>query len=368
MRVVVPNNFGEGGRRAMTPPIPLERPASRALQKHEVQTYKLRNAPDDPESPTYDVSVPFFSSGTVEEWLMFRRDLEKVIVGQNLTGGPARYRLARTLLRGEALGVFEATSLEAAETTNNFKVCMDAVAQNVFPARAVLAQKRFMRRKLRKPAGTGIRDFVARLVEMNNWLPKFPGADIEKLPDDELAELLEFGVPNSWQKAMVLQNFNPTIHPLADFVEFCERLERIEAQEGNNPTNGGGKRKKPEQKSENGKRKNSGGSKFCMLHGENRTHTTEECRTLKFQAKKMRAVYDAQAPDQKANYKKKQEIHAVVADKMDELVKDGTLKLPDGKQDKKRAKRAIKELKNFEKLSISSDDEGSSSDDDSSVE
>jgi hypothetical protein len=46
-----------------------------------------------------------------------------------------------------------------------------------------------MRRFLRKPLGTPIRDFIARLVEMNNYLPQFPpqqlGGAVGVILDDE---------------------------------------------------------------------------------------------------------------------------------------------------------------------------------------
>ena len=57
-------------------------------------------------------------------------------------------------------------------------------------------------------------EYIARLIEMNNYIPQFPpttanGNAPEKLPAEELVDLLEFGVPNSWQKAMILQDFDP---------------------------------------------------------------------------------------------------------------------------------------------------------------
>jgi hypothetical protein len=65
-----------------------------------------------------------------------------------------------------------------------------------------------MCRFLHKPLGTPIRDFIARLVEMNNYLPQFPpqqlgGAVGVILDDEELKEVSEFSFPASWQKGMV---------------------------------------------------------------------------------------------------------------------------------------------------------------------
>ena len=41
------------------------------------------------------------------------------------------------------------------------------------------------------------------------------------------------------------------------------------------------------------------GKHYCMLHGENNTHTTEQCKVLKTQADRMSATYKAQDPSNK---------------------------------------------------------------------
>ena len=92
-------------------------------------------------------------------------------------------------------------------------------------------QKRFMRRFLRKPGGIKTREFVARVNEMNNFLREFPSPNEEAataLPEDEILDLLEFGVPNSWQKQFFMHQFDPQAHTVMEFVEFCERIEATE--------------------------------------------------------------------------------------------------------------------------------------------
>ena len=54
-------------KRKITPPIPYERPTPGALRKDEYMTFKLRTVPDKADSPTFELTVPFFSTGTVEE-------------------------------------------------------------------------------------------------------------------------------------------------------------------------------------------------------------------------------------------------------------------------------------------------------------
>jgi hypothetical protein len=51
------------------PPIPLEHAERKPLEKGEYLSYKLRNVPGDDSSPVYELAVPFFDTGTCEDWL-----------------------------------------------------------------------------------------------------------------------------------------------------------------------------------------------------------------------------------------------------------------------------------------------------------
>ena len=69
-------------RKLVIPPISLERPMEKKdYAKGEFATVKLRNVPNDANSMTYDYQVPFFSTGTPEEWLKFKAKLNRVIIG-----------------------------------------------------------------------------------------------------------------------------------------------------------------------------------------------------------------------------------------------------------------------------------------------
>jgi hypothetical protein len=60
-------------RRAPTePPIPLDCPVKRQLEKGDYLVYKLRNDPADPTSGGYDdLTIPYFRDGTPEQFLRF---------------------------------------------------------------------------------------------------------------------------------------------------------------------------------------------------------------------------------------------------------------------------------------------------------
>ena len=212
----VSNNFSLASSKSRTsPPIPLERDPPRALVKGEYLAYRLRNDPTDESSPTYELAVPYFNTGTCEEWLKFRANVNKVLLGQHVTTGPAKFLVARRLLHGDALSVFNAALEDAGltETNASYELCMDALARHVFPKRAAQLQKRYMRRFVRKPVTMSTKQFAARLQELNSYLPKFPttapGQAVNaKLDDDEIVDIMEFGVPRSWQKKMIEHDFD----------------------------------------------------------------------------------------------------------------------------------------------------------------
>ena len=361
------------GKRKVTPPVSLDRPVKQKLHKGEYQTYKLRNDPTDANSPTYELSVAYFSSGTCEEFLIFCKNINKVLRGQSITTGPQQFQVGRTLLDGEALTAFEATANgQANETVANFTLCLNAVRDSVFPRRAVLRQKRYLRRFLRKPPTMTTREYVARINEINAYLPDFPpavagGAQPASLPDDEIVDLLEFGVPNAWQRAMIVQDFDPLQHTVQEFVQFCERMEQLESTEGRSPpqkppaqpSNKNKRRREKDDPSSRTKPSGEKSKKYCLLHGEG-NHSTDDCHTLKAQAKRMKATYEAQTPEKKKSYRQKEELHAIVAAQVEKSL--ASLQ----KASKKRKTSDTGEIKAFSELSISSSS-GSESDDSSAI-
>ncbi len=345
-------------RRKISPPIPLARPEKKSLRKDEYATHKLRTVPGDADSPTYDFAIPFFSTGTCEEWLITQRNLRKLFVGLNATNGPARFRLARTVLKDKAETSFETAAQGLTETNENLEQVLMAVTRSVFPPRAAQQQKRWMRRYMRKPADVKIREHVARVEELNAYLPQFPPAEvdgeaIQSLPRDELCDDLDYGNPNSWQRQMVLHDFDPLTHTPDEFVAFCERLERFESLEpkAQAKAKSGKSRKRgnPNNTNNSPNSSNSGG-KVCMLHGNvpgSGNHSTEECKVLQAQAKRMKATYNAQTPSGKKKWKEQHELNAMVAD----AIKDALHKR-DAKKRKRRELAAAQCMHEMESLSL----------------
>ena len=159
----------------ITPAITLDRPEPKQLSTGQYLTLKCQNQPGQADSTTYNLSIPYFGQGSAEEWLMFLDNLNKGIVGQNITDGPGRYALAEKLLIGEMLTAFRTqTNARGNRTIVNFNIVMQDLASYVFKANDYRDQKSYMRRHMKKPRNLAIRQYVARVNELNSYLTMFP--------------------------------------------------------------------------------------------------------------------------------------------------------------------------------------------------
>jgi len=118
---------------------------------------------------------------------------------------------------------------------------------------------------------------------------------------------MEFGCPVTWQKQMVLQDFDVTNVSIPEFLAFCERLERAESY-SNYSTSEDKKDKSPIHREKRSHRKessrksgrNAKDGHFCALHGKG-DHSTDDCREL---AKKRKHFREEKKSYDKPRYKK----------------------------------------------------------------
>ena len=276
MKVEIKTPNGRAQKRVHTAPIPLERSEHKESAKGDIIRFKLRTTPADDDSPTYELSVNTFETGTPEELLDFVENVSKVIVGQNATTGPPKYALMRRMLKGDAKAAFNAGATAAgAETNVNFNTSVNALIRHVFPSRSLALQKRVMRRYMRKPKEMTMRTFMARIVEINNKLSKFPpfGGDAQKMDDSELLDIGEFATPNTWQREMIVQDFDPLAGTTQDLVDFCERMERTKELDAPIP-------KKPQTTNKESSLRRKLQVKWCEFCDMN-NHNTKDCFKLK---------------------------------------------------------------------------------------
>eukprot|EP00957_Ditylum_brightwellii_P136626 10419308-Ditylum_brightwellii.AAC.1 len=90
------------------PPILFFTPGSeKKLSPLDYQIYKLQTNPKDKKLTVYWLMVKYYEVGTPEEWLQFVDAIAQVIKGQGIHDGEASYSLVKSLMRGDALQVFE---------------------------------------------------------------------------------------------------------------------------------------------------------------------------------------------------------------------------------------------------------------------
>ena len=361
---------GKPKRRILNPVIPIQRPVAKELKKTDYMAVKCRITPNDNDSAVYELNVPYFNTGTAEEFLNWRENLSKVVTGQNITEVADKFATVRRLLKGDALTAFQNITATGSETAGSFNAAIKKLTRHVFPLKAEQQQKRYMRRVMRKPSEMDSQQFVSRVGELNRYLQEFPASNnrvsATKLDDDEIMDILEFSVPNSWQRQMVLQDFDPLDSTPAQFVNFCQRMEMIES-DGKPPAKGNGKR------NDGKRRKTADGStatddsKDCALCGKGCGHSTNKCWSIKKLAKERAAAKGAISAKAKGKGGKpypKNEVNAMINENIVKAINKITQS-----DEKKKKKKKDEEIHAFEKLKVKKDGEidveSESSDDES---
>eukprot|EP00957_Ditylum_brightwellii_P059549 4521761-Ditylum_brightwellii.AAC.1 len=88
--------------------------------------------------------------------------------------GPPSYTVAKTLLKGNASTVFTQAEINhGTHSVPHFELCMDDMAEHVFPKKARQTQKPYMRRNLRLVGEITVKEWVAWVLELNKYLKKY---------------------------------------------------------------------------------------------------------------------------------------------------------------------------------------------------
>ena len=173
---------------------------------------------------------------------------------------------------------------------NHIRPALNDTLTALMPKKVLARCKRHLRRHCRKPRDMKIREYC-HLVSMMNaqeftHLP--PWKANQQLPDEEILDIILFGIRKSWEKEMDRQGFDPLDRSLADVIaklEDIESAEGFDAEATKVPAKTTKKKSPPKPSNESNQGNNK---KHCLYHGWG-GHTTDECDKLKQQVKKLKA-------------------------------------------------------------------------------
>ena len=276
--------------------IPFEKMKPRWVSKEDRLAFKLLSNPGKKDSSTYEVKTYAFDEGPPEEWLEHTKTFKKIIKGQHILNAESQFDMLKRLLKGKALADFDRFFGELSETekkaVDNVERVLRSMTEELFPERSLQKQRRAMRRYVKKPREMRTSAFYARLLELNEYLPLFPsGDDDSKMSDDELIEILEFALPNTWRMHMTLSRFICSEQSIKSILNHCKEIEGLEAEHGSLTVAGVYDTKRPvKTKSTSSrhtiKRKREAKTdayesttKICPIHGLG--HSADECHLLK---------------------------------------------------------------------------------------
>ena len=215
---------------------------------------------------------------------------------------------------------------------------------------------------------------VTLLCESNHDLRFFPdGNENSSLAEDELCEIVEWIIPNTWQRQLLIQGFDVTSHTLTELVEKLEQLETAESiyeevhgkgqsanaeQQASKKSNGSQRNAKSSSRG-NGNKRNGERSRLSSLPQElwcphhDQPHTMQECKVIGAQVQAMKNQRDAQFPASKKprclnkTWKHKPDLEGEAHAMMPKSRKTG----------KKSSKKASKKKAVFQDIGSSSEEE-----------
>ena len=291
-------------------------------------SFELYATPGDNTTPRYKKQVRILHGDedprTVVNWI---REVESLFIGLNMTTFAPQRSIIKTLLKDNALTNFtnkaladvtaayqaahdacttnarradvEANGVDHYGTTAIITTAINFMAESAMPKKILQRAKRELRRSCRKPATMKVRDYAMHLMRINmQELPKVPPfLAANSLDDGEMLDIALYGSPKKWQGLMDQHGFDPMEHTFQEVIEFMERLESSEEfdrsaikSEKNDSKSSSNKKKKSSYSTD--KSASKSGTKHCLLHGDNSSHTTEECHKLKAEATRLKGDSD----------------------------------------------------------------------------
>ena len=305
-------------------PVVVEEPST--TKNDDSICHEVKYDPADKTSESYKMYMTAFSHGTPEQWLKFMENLNVVIRGNGLDeNGRARFNLTRSSLKGEALRIFNDKAAEQEEETKDSHIkCLRAITEQVFPKDNPLQkQKTYMRNHVFLHLNDKqISEFRARWKEINNWLDEFPpfGSN-QHFPDDQIKEILYSIIPKRWQSYLHRDKFDMTTASVDDFFDRMERYQiadnidpllkpQNQSKADKNESNKSTEKSNDKKRKAKSKKNDSDApapKKSCLIHGEDSSHTTDECRTMREQAYRMKEAWKNTSQAERSRQKRERE-------------------------------------------------------------
>ena len=290
--------------------------------KTKLRSFKLYTDPDNENSPKFLLNITVLDeNASVRAAIKWRTAISKILAGLNVTDGAAKHPIIQELASGAPLQAYntgtqahrakrhlqlldDAAAAEGAQQQNetdeafaariqaardavqmpainntDVEIGLNSVMVEKCPYKALEKQKRFMRRKMRKPANLTTRAYVSNLIRINGEeLPMLPPfGPNQGLSVDEIIDIVTYGIPKSWVRKMDEHDFDPLAKGVDQLVAFCERMEAAEEHRNDPETKGTTSAKKASKKH---KSTRNNGKKWCDYH-ETNSHNTSECEVLK---------------------------------------------------------------------------------------
>ena len=348
---------------------------SETEKKEELVIYqlKVKATATSASAEKYKLNVRRFSEGSPFELIVLLTNLTEIWTQNSVTSASDRLAIIRTMLRGEALSLFEEAlvsarleehGVEADLETAHLTAGLEGVKGGVFPHRALEIQKLWMRRKMKKPVDLSFRKMVAAVTRINNSIPFFPAATAtDKFSESEIIELLEWSIPQKWRNKFDLEGYVPSLDSRMMLITKCEALERQEPV-ATKPTVHKAERTKSKFRANKSKgfvktnNPRSASKKFyCTEHGADKGHNTDKFWTLINKAQQNTSTGSKPRPSFSANkFRKELNLLAKGPNKLktlakfNQIIKSERLKI---EKAKKKAKQKKQESSDSESVASS---------------
>ena len=155
----------------VNPIIDLERPLEKNLKKE----IKCHNTPGNNDSGSYEINLPYYVGGSLEELFVWKDKLLKALDSKGISTGSQRYTFTERLLIEDAKATFNQAALDiATRTIDKFNRVLAEITKRAFPVYDFSKQRYYLHRHLIKPRSMKQHNFVSRLQELNAYLGCFP--------------------------------------------------------------------------------------------------------------------------------------------------------------------------------------------------